>query len=368
MNSPASPYARGTASTEAPIRVSMDALREHCAAVLTAAGLSEANANLVADSLVDAEVRGIGSHGVTRTRIYSERLRAGMIVADAVPTVVRENGSSAAVDAKNAIGIVGAKAGLDLAIAQAKEHYSSVVGVANSNHCGTLAYFTRHAAEQGLIAIAMSTAPQTMIYFGGKTRAVGTNPLSIAVPRPDASPIVVDMATSAVARGKIILANKLGQDIPGDWAVDAEGRPTTDAAAALLGSVVPFAGPKGSGLAMMIDLLAGAMVAGVSGPDIGDMYEDYTRTQRVSHLFILMNPEGWIGRDAFMEHVGVFAERVHNLPPADGVEQVILPGEIEQRRFEAAQRDGIALPFGVVEDLNTVAAEFGVNRTLASLD
>lgn len=367
MNTTGTPYARGAASSAPPVRVGMDELREHCAAVLAAAGLPETAARLVADSLVDAEVRGIGSHGVTRTRIYSERIRAGMIDPAAAPEVLRRSAGSAHLDARNAIGHVGAEAGLQLAIEGARDEYVSIVGVANSNHCGTLAYFTRRAAEAGLIAIAMSTAPQTMIYFGGRSRAVGTNPISIAVPRPDAPPIVVDMATSATARGKIILANKLGKDIPADWAVDEDGRPTTDAAAALLGSVVPFGGPKGSGLAMMVDLLAGAMVAGVSGPDIGDMYEDYSRTQRVGHLFILMNPDGWLGSEAFLEHVAGFTERVHALPPADGVAQVLLPGEVEQRRFDAAVREGAELPASVAEDLDAVAAEFGLDRRLAPL-
>ena len=291
-----------------------------------------------------------------------------MIDAEAQPKIVRQSVGSVQVDAQNAIGHVGAAFGMDLAIASAKESFISAVGVANSNHCGTLGYFTRAAADQGLIAIAMSTAPPTMVYFGGKTRAVGTNPLSIAVPRPDGAPIVVDMATSATARGRIILANRLGQDIPEGWAVDKDGRPTTDAAAALEGSVVPAAGPKGSGLAMMIDLLAGGLVAGVSGPDIGDMYEDYTREQRVSHLFIVLNPDGWFGAEGFLEHVGEFAQRVHSLPTAENVEKVLLPGEPEQDRWENAKRDGVVISATVLEDLNAVAAELGLERRVVVLE
>ena len=122
----------------------------------------------------------------------------------------------------------------------------------------------------------MSTAPPTMAYFGGRTRAVGTNPFCLAVPRADGPAVLLDIATSATARGKIIIAEQLGTPIPAGWAVDAQGRPTTDAAAALTGAVLPFAGPKGSGLAMIIDLLCGALLAGVSGFDIGDMYETWT--------------------------------------------------------------------------------------------
>lgn len=360
-------YPRGSASATAPLRVTVGELREHCAAVLRSAGLPARVATLVADSLVDAEARGISSHGVTRVRIYAERLLAGMVDADATPTTVAQSPGRVQIDAGNAIGHVGAEAGLEAAVAGAMTDFVSVAGVYNSNHCGTLAYFARKASERGLIAIALSTAPPTMVYFGGRTRAVGTNPICISVPRPDGPPIVVDMATSATARGKIILSNRLGEDIPEGWAVDADGRPTTDAAAALLGSVMPFAGPKGSGLAMMVDLLAGALVAGVTGPDIGDMYEDYTRTQRVSHLFIVLNPDGWVGREAFLEHVGAFVKRVADLPPADGVDHVLLPGEPEQARLETAQRDGVQLAAAVVADLAAIAAEVGLDRQLLTL-
>jgi LDH2 family malate/lactate/ureidoglycolate dehydrogenase len=291
-----------------------------------------------------------------------------MLDASAVPATTKSSPGRIHIDAKNAIGHVGALAGIDAAIEMAEEHFVGVAGVADSNHCGTLAFFARRAAERGLLAIAMSTAPPTMVYFGGRTRAVGTNPIAFAVPRPDGPPIVVDMATSATARGKIILANRLGKDIPPDWAVDADGRPTTDAAEALLGSVVPFAGPKGSGLAMMIDLFAGAMIAGISGPDIGDMYEDYTRTQRVSHLFIVLNPDGWVGSDVFQEHVRAFVERVRDLPAAEGVDRVLLPGELEHGRWEDAERNGALIESIVFEDLDAIAAEMGVDRRLTALD
>ncbi|WJL97284.1 Ldh family oxidoreductase [Microbacterium sp. ET2] len=339
-------------------------LAVQCQAILERAGLHDASAHLVADSLVDAEARGIASHGVARTRIYSERLRAGLLDAQARPRVLRRTTGSAHVDAANAIGQVGAQAAIDIAIQDAPRDMVSVVGVAGSNHCGTLAFFTRQLAGAGLVGIGMSTAPPTMTYHGGRSRAVGTNPLSIAVPRRHEPPIVIDMATSATARGKIILLEKLGRAVPPGWAVDAEGRPTTDAAAALAGSVLPFAGPKGSGIAMMIDLLAGTLVSGVSGPDIGDMYEDWTRPQGVSHMFIAIDPAGWVGRDAFADHVETFAARVSSLPTAADVDRVLLPGEIEQRAWEAAYRDGISLPHEIVDDLDALAADVGVPTRL----
>jgi LDH2 family malate/lactate/ureidoglycolate dehydrogenase len=350
------------------IRVVITELRAHCATVLRAAGLDPATADLVADSLVDAEARGIGSHGVTRTRIYCERLRAGMLDPAARPVIVGEGPGSVHLDARNAIGHVGAQAGIDAAIERALAGTVCVAGVAGSNHCGTLAYFARQATERGLVAIGMSTAPPTMVYFGGRTRAVGTNPVCIAVPRAGGPPITLDMATSATARGKIILAQQIGAAIPPGWAVDEGGRPTTDPASALAGSVLPFAGPKGSGLAMMVDLVCGALVAGVAGPDVGDMYEDWTRPQRVSHLFVVLDPDGWQGREEFLAYVADFARRVHALSPADGVQRVLLPGELEEQARSRAEREGVLLAEAVAADLDRLADEFGLTRRLDSTE
>jgi ureidoglycolate dehydrogenase (NAD+) len=168
------------------------------------------------------------------------------------------------------------------------------------------------------------------------------------------------MATSATARGKIILANQLGERIPPGWAVDREGVPTTDASSALDGSVLPFAGPKGSGLAMMVELLCGALLAGVTGGQIGDMYEDWTRPQRVSHLFVVIDPEAFLGRAAFLEQVRSFVDRVHALPPADGFAQVLVPGEVEEASRSAAEVSGVELSLEVADDLSALATELGV--------
>jgi LDH2 family malate/lactate/ureidoglycolate dehydrogenase len=346
-------------------RVTIGELLGHCSAVLRSAGLDAATANLVADSLVDAEARGIGSHGVARTRIYCERLGRGMLDAGARPVVVAEGPGSVYLDAHNAIGHVGAQAGIDAGIERALAGTVCVAGVAGSNHCGTLAYFTRQATRRGLVAIGMSTAPPTMVYFGGRTRAVGTNPFCISVPQRGGPPITLDMATSATARGKIILAEQTGAPIPAGWAVDEDGRPTTDPAAALAGSVLPFAGAKGSGLAMMVDLLCGALVAGVAGADIGDMYEDWTRPQRVSHLFVVLDPDGWQGRDTFLTYVAGYTHRVHTLPPAEGVDRVLLPGEVEEIARARAEREGVVLAEVVAADLDRLAGEFGLARRLA---
>jgi LDH2 family malate/lactate/ureidoglycolate dehydrogenase len=345
-------------------RIGMDELRDFCASVLAHVGLADGSATLVADSLVDAEARGIKSHGVQRTRIYAERLRAGLLNKSGQPWLLRESEAMALVDADNCIGHVGAKAGIDAAQERAVATGVGVAGVRNSNHCGALGYFARTVAEAGSIVIAASNAPPTMTYFGGRTSAVGTNPLCIAVPRGDGAPLVVDMATSATARGKIIVAHQQGDLIPDGWAIDKEGRPTTDPAAALEGSVLPFAGPKGSGLAMMIDLLCGALLGGPTGHAIGNMYEDWTRPQEVGHLFIVLDADGWVGKDAFLSAVAAFAEEVHDLPPSAGFDSVLLPGEIEDAALERARADGLVLSDAVFLDMNQLAEDLAAPQRL----
>jgi ureidoglycolate dehydrogenase (NAD+) len=301
---------------------------------------------------------------VTRLRIYVSRLREGLVDGRACPALVARFPGGGTVDARNAMGHLGARTGVDFAADGAEAGGACVAGVLNSNHCGALGYFARRATRRGLAILAMSTAPPTMAYFGGRTRAVGTNPICLAMPRADGPAIALDIATSATARGKIIVAEQVGTPIPAGWAVDVEGRPTTDPAAALAGAMLPFAGPKGSGLAMMIDLLCGALLGGVSGWDIGDMYETWDRPQGVTHLFVVLDPGRWVGRAAFADHVRRFVTRVYELPPAAGVDRVLLPGELEERAAQRAERDGVRLPGPVAADLDELAAELGIASRL----
>ena len=351
---------RSTATKTNNVCVKLHDLEGWCREMLSAAGFQGAQAELVAKSLTDAEARGVSSHGVSRVRIYAQRIQGGMLNADAKPVVVKETAATAHLDASNAVGHAGAFAGLEAAMGKAAEVGVGVSVVRNSNHCGTLGFYSRIAAERGLVTILMTNGPPVMVYYGGRSRAVGTNPFGIGVPRAGGAPLVLDMATSATARGKIILAGQKGQQIPEGWAVDLHGRPTTDPAAALEGSVVPFAGPKGSGLAMMVDLLCGGMAAAITGEDIGDMYEQWDREQRVSHFMLAMDPDSWHGGDAFRAHVARFAERVAGLPTAEGFDRVMLPGEVEQLAYDSAVADGVVLSGQVFEDLRTFASDLHV--------
>jgi LDH2 family malate/lactate/ureidoglycolate dehydrogenase len=337
-----------------PSRIPAADLLAFACDALRACGLPTGAAGLVADTLVDADARGIASHGIVRLPIYVKRLRSGLVDAAAVPTV-NAGGAVAIVDARNCVGALAARSGMEAAIDLASHLGVGIALVRQSNHCGALGFYVRDAARRGFVAIGTSNAPVTMAYHGGRTRAVGTNPLAIAVPRREGPPLVLDVATSAVARGKIIVAASEGRPIPAGWAIDVDGDPTTDADRALEGSVLPFAGPKGSGLAMMIDLLCGVVAGADFGRHVGDMYGDWTRPQNVGHVFLAIRPGGDPG--SFLARIESFIDDVAALPPAAGNERVLLPGEVEEMAAAEASRAGVPVARSTVAALAALAAD-----------
>lgn len=325
----------------ASVRVPLEQLTELATSLLIAAGHTSEAARTIAVSLVDADARGIASHGVTRLPIYVERLRCGVVDPAAQPVVRKETSSSLQLDACNAPGQLAAAFAVDAGIRKTADAPVCAVGVHGSNHCGALGFFVRQATDAGLVTLALTAAPPTMACFGSRTRTVGTNPLAIGVPRHHDTPYVLDMSCSVVARGKIIMAAANGQAIPEGWAIDPDGAPTTNAEAALAGSVLAFAGPKGSGLALMIELLAGALTGAATGEGIGDLYHELSTPQNVGHLFIFLDPEAFAGAEAFDATVREVAARTHSSPTAVGFDEVLMPGEVEDRRFDASARDGV---------------------------
>lgn len=343
-----------------PRRIDASALRRAVAGILENAGYPADRAELVADSLVHADMRGVSSHGVTRARIYSKRSRAGLVDPHAVQVITGGARAGRRLDARNAPGQVAADSAVREVISGAKDLGVCVVGVLNSNHCGTLAYFLQKIAAAGLVGLAATNGPPVMAYFGSRSRSVGTNPLGYAIPRSDGPPIILDMATSNAARGKIISMARDGQgQVPEGWAIDTEGRPTTDPVAALAGAVLPFGGPKGSGLAMGIEFLCGTLLSGVTGTGVGDMYENWDRTQQVGHVFVALDPDCWGNATEFDSNVRKFVQDIHDLPPSAGSDKVYLPGEVEDAAARDAAINGVLLSAAVIADLESLAAESG---------
>ncbi|QBI54976.1 Ldh family oxidoreductase [Streptomonospora litoralis] len=348
--------------------VEPEGLSELVAAIFTASGLSASDAEAIAAHLVEADLRGVDSHGVSRTGIYVHRLRLGLVEARPRRRVLTETPVSALLDAGNGPGIVAAEQAMGTAIAKAAESGVGMVSVRNSNHCGMLAHYTARAARAGLVALATTSAPAAMAPWGAKDPYFGTNPVSYAVPTPGGRPdIVFDMATSHVAKGKIILAGKNGQSIPLGWALDGQGAPTTDPAAALDGSLLPLGGAKGSGLALLVEVLSALLSGSRHGPHIPPLYDNDDHPQDLGHFFLAMSPEVFLPADEFASRVGSLAEEVAALPAAEGHGRVYLPGEPEAERADHRRRNGVPLSEGVRAELRGVARELGIGGALTAV-
>jgi ureidoglycolate dehydrogenase (NAD+) len=335
------------------------ALRAWAHALLAAAGLRDDAAGLVADTLVAADVRGVRSHGIVRLPVYVARLERGLVARDPRPTTVRRSGAVAVVDAHHAPGQVAGVYALDLAVELAREHGVGLCVVRRSSHYGAAAYYVQRAAREGMVALTVSNVEPDVVPFGGARAALGTNPLAFAAPvSGDDDDVVLDMATSHVAMGKVLAARATAAPLGHGWAVDADGRPTTDPHAAR--SVLPLGGAKGYGLAVMIELLAGALSGAGTGPGVRRMYDDWDEPQDVGHFFLVIDPGATVGRDAFGSAAGGIVASLRATPPAPGFDRVLVPGDIEAALERRHGAYGVDVPHHLVRDLEALSARLGV--------
>lgn len=335
-------------------------LREFAEAVLRAVGSPEAEAELVAYSLVEADARGLESHGLLRLPLYVATIDAGGIVPGAEMRWVHEQGAGGTLDAAFGFGHTAMKLATDRAADLAGVHGCSVIGVRRSTHFGMGAPWVERLAERELIGITLSNSGPFMAPYGSAERLLGTNPVSVSVPVPDRPPLILDMATSAGAYGRIVAAASRGEEIPEGWAVDEEGRPVTDARAALDGALQPFGAHKGSGLAIVVELLAAALPGALLSHQITDMWIDRASRMGTGHLAIAIDPVSVSGPGEFASRVTEFVTRMAAAKPAVGHATVRLPGDVERDRSLAAQRDGVQLSERTVQDLIDTGRRLGV--------
>lgn len=335
-------------------------LENFAAGVLGAAGVPEQDARLVAHHLVEANLRGVDSHGISRLGVYARRVKMGLVAGAPEIRVLKETPVSALVHGGNGLGMVVAARAMEIAITRAGSMGIGLVGVTGSNHCGALAHYTMLAAGQNLIGFAATSAPASMAPWGGKEPYFGTNPFSLAVPVAGEHPIVLDMATSVVARGKIILARKNRQPIPAGWALDRDGVPTTDPVAALEGLIMPVGGPKGYALALLVDLFSGVMTGSTFGSHIPSQNDDFQRSQNLGHFFMAMRPDLFILREEFERRVVQMIAEVKGVERATGVEEVFLPGEPEFLCEERRREAGVPIARGLAGEMAVLGREFNV--------
>jgi LDH2 family malate/lactate/ureidoglycolate dehydrogenase len=338
--------------------VDPDALTQFGVDVLSSLGVPAGDAQLLSDSLVMAELWGHSSHGMLRLPWYVERLRNGVMTPLTQSETVVDSGAVVVLDGHHGIGQVLTAEAVDIGVALARTHGVSAVGVRNSNHFGTAAYFTRRSAEAGCVAFLSTNASPAMAPWGGRTKAVGTNPWSIAAPAGRRGVAVMDIANTAVARGKIYLAAERGENIPAGWAASDDGTPTTDATKAVHGLILPMAGHKGYIISFMMDVLAGVLTGSSFGSNVAGPYEA-DRPSGCGHMLITIDVAAMMPPAEFGSRMEELIAEIKAVPMAAGVEDIFFPGELEDRNTRRNRVHGIDVADTTWDSLALLAEKTG---------
>lgn len=347
-------------SPAAPRHIAHQDLTELVTAIFHAEGLPRADAARIAQCLVLADLRGVPSHGVSRLPIYLERIRRGMVVKEAMFKLSEPSPVAALLDGGNAFGFLAATRAMTEAISRAERFGIGMVGVKNSNHFGMAACYLLQAVEAGYAALIFTNASPAMPVWGGREPLLGTSPFAFAA--PGEPPMVLDMATSVVARGKIRRAAAAGEPIPENWALDKDGNPTTDAQAAYEGLILPLGGPKGSGLSLMMEVLAGVMTGAAFGGEVRNQYDRFDAPQNVGHLMIAIKPGTFVDTH-YADRMAELARRAKSSTPIREDQPILMPGEPEAMRARERRASGIPMDKADIEMLRREAAAAGIDIT-----
>ena len=313
-------------------------------------GVSKEDSQVAAEALVHANLRGVDSHGVIRVAHYVRRLENGTVNPRPQTRVEQSGPATAYLDGDDGLGHPTMRQAMKIAIDLAKGTGIALVGVRNSSHCGALSFYVSHAIEAGMIGWVMSQTDAAVVPFGGRKPFFGTNPLCFGFPSRRGSPVVLDMATSTVAGGHIFKARAENRPIPNTWGLDVGGRPTTDPHKAVY--FTPAGGAKGYGLAAIVDLMTGILLGGNFGPHVTLMYGDYDKQRDLCHVTGVIDPHRFPGKDSFLDRVTQMVEEIHQVPPAEGFEKVLAPGEPEYLKELDRKKNGIPLEDYLYDELH----------------
>lgn len=303
-----------------------------------------------AQALVAAEAQGLSSHGMGRVPQYALHLRNGRADGRAVAEVARSKGATVLVDARMGLAFPACALAVTEAVRLARDYGVAFAGVTNSHHFGIAAYHLLPVAGAGMLGLAFGNSPAAMPAAGGRRPLFGTNPIAAVFPRGVAPPLIIDLSLSEAARGKVMVAARKGEPIPLGWALDRDGRPTTDAKAALDGSMLPVGGTKGAMLALVVELLACALTGAAFGFEADSFFVDEGNRPRLGQAFVVIDPDALAGR-------GVYVERVETLVAAMLEDPgVRLPGARRDALAAAAARDGVELSPSLADELSRLAA------------
>jgi LDH2 family malate/lactate/ureidoglycolate dehydrogenase len=339
-------------------RVDHERLLDFCTAVYEKVGVPEADARLVADTLVQADLWGHQSHGVLRLGWYRDRILNKVMNPVTKPDFVVDAGAMALIDGHDGVGHVLTALATKEAVKRATAHGIGAVGVRMSNHFGTCMYYTLMGAREGCVMFLTTNGGPAMAPWGGMKKIIGTNPWSIAAPAGKRAPFVVDMAATGVARGKIYLARNKNLPIPLGWAINNAGEPTTDPQEAIDGIILPMAEHKGYAMAAMVDMLSGVLTGSGFLSDVHSPYKTAEKSN-CGHLMIALNIAAFQPLTQFNARMEEFVTEIKAVPTAKGFDEVFYPGEMEANSDARNRRDGIQFPDDTLADLKRIAKETG---------
>jgi LDH2 family malate/lactate/ureidoglycolate dehydrogenase len=319
---------------------------------------SEDEARIVANSLILADMRGIDTHGMHFLPLLANRVDAGMIRIPTSLRVIREDDVTALLDGGDGLGQVAGQRAMEMSVQKARRFGMGSVLVRNTNHVGILAFYTLSAAEQGMVGIVMCNAAPSVSPWGGTEPFFGTNPISIAVPSGSQGPVVLDMSSTVVARGKIRRAERMKESIPPGWALDETGAPTTSPEAAMKGTLLPIGGPKGYGLAFMIDVLAGLLSGSQYGPHVKTFHQAQGPTG-IGAFFMAIDVERFMSLEQFNSLMESYTSSIRKSKKAKGISRIYLPGEIELEKEKESLREGIGVNAALIKELNGLLERAG---------
>lgn len=339
-------------------RYQIDILRENLVKLLQLYSVKTEQAIALIDCMMEADMRGVHTHGLSVLPAYIEKIKKGAfnLLTDSV--ICKSSASFTTIDANNQIGAVSAKKCMSIAIDKCIESGMHSVFCRNANTFGPAFYYAKMAVDKKLIGICLCNSPSAMPAWGGIKKVLGTNPFSIAFPAKELPPIIVDMATSVVAKSKINEMRKNGKQLPEGWAVDEKGQPTTDPIEAIKGMVLPMAAHKGSAIAMSIDILTGVLSGAGYLNNINRFYSDDQKSMNVGHCFIAIDPSV-ISDDIFYEKMDKYIKEIHR-----SGENVLCPGEKENQAYSYSLLNGVELYEETVAALTELFAEKNISKAL----
>ena len=311
---------------------------------------------------MEADLRGIDTHGLNRLPSYLKRVRNGVLSATATPTITQVTPCVAQIDAHNAFGFVAAHIGMDFAISMAKTMGIGMVSIKHSNHFGMSAWIVQQAIDADMMSLVFTNSSPAMPTWGGREKMLGVSPIACGAPAGKEPPFILDMAPSVAARGKVYKALRRGEKIPEGWALDKDGRPTQEPKEALDGGVMlPMGGPKGSGLAVMMDVFSGVLSGSAFAGEVTGPY-DPSKKGDVGHFLVAIKPDLFMGLDEFKERMDYLYKRTVSCEKMEGVDRIYFPGEIEQLTRVKRLKDGIEYVEEEVNALNLEAEKVGAAR------